>query len=277
MRVRCLYLLSMLCLLITGQANADVVAQRIISLAPHATEMAFAAGMGDQLIAVSAWSNYPPEAQQREQVASWQGINLERVLALKPDLILAWREGNPQRPLEQLSAFGIPVVYLDPMSLDAIPSMLEQLGQYSAHPDVARQNAQTLRQQLADLKTHYAQTSKHQVFLQFGTHPLFTSGKQSLQNQVLALCGGINVFDDSKVPWPQVSREQVLRRKPQVIITTGTTADAAATRDFWSPQLSVPIITVEEDWFNRSGPRLLLAAQHICQQLAALPSQETTH
>lgn len=275
MRVRGFYFLAMLCLFTTGQASA--AAQRIISLAPHATELAFAAGMGDQVIAVSAWSNYPPEAQQREQVASWQGINLERVLALKPDLILAWREGNPQRPLEQLSTFGIPVVYLDPTSLDAIPTLLEQLGQYSAHPDVARDNAQTLRQQLADLKTHYAHAPKHSVFLQFGTHPLFTSGKQSLQNQVLALCGGLNVFDDSRVPWPQVSREQVLRRKPQVIITTGTAADAAATRDFWSPQLSVPIITVEEDWFNRSSPRLLLAAQYICQQLAELPVQEVAH
>lgn len=182
------------------------------------------------------------------------------MLALKPDLVLAWREGNPQRPLEQLSAFGIPVLYLDPTSLEAIPTILEQLGQYSAHPEVARQNAQTLRQQLADLKARYAHASKHQVFLQVGTHPLFTSGKQSLQNQVLALCGGVNVFDDSKVPWPQVSREQVLRRNPQVIITTGTAADAAATRDFWSPQLYVPIITVDEDWFNRSSPRMLLGS-----------------
>ncbi|MCW2483292.1 ABC transporter substrate-binding protein [Candidatus Symbiopectobacterium sp. NZEC135] len=156
MRVRGFALLAILCLLISGRVSADAVAQRIISLAPHATELAFAAGMGDQVIGVSAWSNYPPEAEQREQVASWQGINLERVLALKPDLILAWREGNPQRPLEQLSAFGIPVVYLDPTSLDAIPTMLEQLGQYSAHPDVARQNAQALRQQLADLKARYA-------------------------------------------------------------------------------------------------------------------------
>ncbi|QZN94705.1 vitamin B12 ABC transporter substrate-binding protein BtuF [Symbiopectobacterium purcellii] len=273
MRVRGLTLLAILCLLMAGRVSAETVAQRIISLAPHATELAFAAGMGDQVIGVSAWSNYPPEAQQREQVASWQGINLERVLALKPDLVLAWREGNPQRPLEQLSAFGIPVVYLDPTSLEAIPTILEQLGQYSAHPEVARQNAQDLRQQLADLKTRYAHAPKHQVFLQFGTHPLFTSGKQSLQNQVLALCGGVNVFDDSKVPWPQVSREQVLRRNPQVIIITGTAADAAATRDFWSPQLSVPIITVDEDWFNRSSPRMLLAAQYICQQLAALPAQ----
>ncbi|MFT8210972.1 MAG: vitamin B12 ABC transporter substrate-binding protein BtuF [Symbiopectobacterium sp.] len=277
MRVRSVYLLAMLCLLITGRASADAVAQRIISLAPHATEMAFTAGMGDQVITVSAWPNYPPEVQQLEQVASWQGINLEWVLALKPDLVLAWREGNPQRPLEQLSAFGVPVVYLDPTSLDAIPTMLEQLGKYSAHPEVARQNAQNLRQQLADLKAHYAHAPKHQVFLQFGTHPLFTSGKQSLQNQVVALCGGVNVFDDSEVPWPQVSREQVLRRSPNVIITTGTADDAAATRDFWSPQLSVPVITVEEDWFNRSSPRLLLAAQHLCEQLAALPPSETTH
>ncbi|MDW6156830.1 ABC transporter substrate-binding protein, partial [Klebsiella pneumoniae] len=91
-----------------------------MSLAPNATELAYAAGMGEVLVAASAYSDYPPQAAKLEQVASWQGINLERVLALKPDLILAWRGGNPQRVLDQIAAFGIPIFYADADNLGGI-------------------------------------------------------------------------------------------------------------------------------------------------------------
>ncbi|MEE3663804.1 vitamin B12 ABC transporter substrate-binding protein BtuF [Brenneria sp. g21c3] len=255
-------------------AAANALPQRVISLAPHATELAYAAGMGTQLAAVSSWSDYPPEARKLEQVASWQGINLERILTLKPDLILAWREGNPQRPLEQLANFGIPVVYLDAKTLDDIPAMLKTLAQYSSHPEQAEQNAAALRRQLAELQSRYADNHPLRVFMQFGAHPLFTSAKGTLQSQVVSLCGAQNIFSDSTVPWPQVSREQVLMRKPQAIIISGSADDIAATQAFWQPQLSVPTIAVNEDWFNRSGPRLLLAAQQICRQLAELKKND---
>ncbi|QQG27546.1 vitamin B12 ABC transporter substrate-binding protein BtuF [Pectobacterium carotovorum] len=251
---------------------AYAIPQRVISLAPHATEMAYAAGMGEQLIAVSAWSDYPPEAKKLEQVASWQGINLERILALKPDLILAWREGNPQRPLEQLANFSIPIVYLDAKTVDDITASLRQLATYSRHPEQAEQAATNFQQEIDKLQhageRHNAAPLR--VFLQFGTQPLFTSSKATLQSQIVSLCGAENVFSDSPVPWPQVSREQVLRRQPQAIIVGGAPERISSVQAFWQPQLAVPVITVNEDWFSRSGPRLLLAAQQICSQLAEL-------
>ncbi|MDC9821863.1 vitamin B12 ABC transporter substrate-binding protein BtuF [Pectobacterium polonicum] len=251
---------------------AYAIPQRVISLAPHATEMAYAAGMGEQLVAVSAWSDYPPEAKKLEQVASWQGINLERILALKPDLILAWREGNPQRPLEQLANFAIPIVYLDAKTLDDIPASLRQLAAYSRHPEQAERAATDFQQQIGKLQhaddRHNATPLR--VFIQFGTQPLFTSSEATLQSQIVSLCGAENIFADSPVPWPQVSREQVLRRQPQAIIVGGASDRISSVQAFWQPQLAVPVITVNEDWFSRSGPRLLLAAQQICSQLAEL-------
>ncbi|MBA0185678.1 vitamin B12 ABC transporter substrate-binding protein BtuF [Pectobacterium versatile] len=251
---------------------AYAIPQRVISLAPHATEMAYAAGMGEQLIAVSAWSDYPPEAKKLEQVASWQGINLERILALKPDLILAWREGNSQRPLEQLANFSIPIVYLDAKTVDDIPASLRQLATYSRHPEQAERAATNFQQEIDKLQhageRHNATPLR--VFIQFGTQPLFTSSKATLQSQIVSLCGAENVFSDSPVPWPQVSREQVLRRQPQAIIVGGAPERISSVQAFWQPQLAVPVITVNEDWFSRSGPRLLLAAQQICSQLAEL-------
>ncbi|MFE8100098.1 vitamin B12 ABC transporter substrate-binding protein BtuF [Brenneria goodwinii] len=270
LRIRALFGL----LLFFTAAAANAVPQRVISLAPHATEMAYAAGMGTQLVAVSSWSDYPAQAQKLEQVASWQGINLERILELKPDLILAWREGNPQRPLDQLAGFGIPIVYLDAKTLNDIPATLTKLAQYSSHPEQAKQTAGALRRQLAELQRQYASNSSVRVFMQFGAHPLFTSAQGTLQSQVISLCGAQNIFSDSPVPWPQVSREQVLMRKPQAIIISGSSDAIANTQTFWQPQLSVPVIAVNEDWFNRNGPRLLLAAQQICRQLAELKKND---
>ncbi len=115
------------------------------------------------------------------------------------------------------------------------------------------------------------------MFLQFGSRPLFTAGAATLQNQILALCGARNIFADSRVPWPQVSREQVLIRHPQVIIVPGDTAAARQIGDFWRPQLTVPVLALNEDSFTRPGPRILLAAQQLCTQLApiraALPAK----
>jgi len=247
-------------------------ANRVISLAPHTTELAYAAGMGDVLVAASAWSDYPPDARRLEQVASWQGINVERILALKPDLILAWRGGNPQRQLDQLATFGIPIVYIDPLSLDDLPRALDNLARFSPHPEQAHQAARDIKHQIADLKQRYAGNPPTRVFLQFGTQTLFTAGPNTLQSQVLGLCGARNIFADSPVPWPQISREQVLIRRPQLIVVAGDNARIAVTKHFWQPQLTVPVIALNEDWFNRSGPRILLAAATLCRELAAMPT-----
>lgn len=97
--------------------------------------------------------------------------------------------------------------------------------------------------------------------------PLFTAAQATLQNQVLQLCGGENIFADSRVPWPQVSREQVLMRQPKTIIITGDASRIPAVRQFWQPQLSATVIALNEDWFSRAGPRIILAAEQLCSNL----------
>ncbi|NHB90599.1 vitamin B12 ABC transporter substrate-binding protein BtuF [Photorhabdus cinerea] len=240
---------------------------RVISLSPSTTELAYAAGLGDNLIAASAYSDYPPQASKLEQVASWQGINLERIITLKPDIILAWRGGNPQRPLEQLASFGIKIFYSDPETTEQIAQDLERLAEYSPHPEQAKKAATELRQRFADLKQKYASTVPKPVFLQFGTHPLFTASGHTLQSEVLSICGGRNIFANSHVPWPQVSREQVLTRKPEMIVISGGEEQIKLIEHFWHPQLHAKVITLNEDWFHRSGPRIVLAAEQLCQQL----------
>lgn len=246
-------------------------AQRVISLAPNLTELAFAAGLGDKLVGVSAYSDYPPQAAKIEQVANWQGINVERIVTLKPDLVLAWRGGNPQRPLDQLASLGIQVVYLDPQNAAQVAQALEKLADYSTDPAIAHHAAADFRQQWQTLRLKYHREKPVSAFIQFGTQPLFTASSATMQSEVLEVCGAENIFADSRVPWPQVSREQVLSRHPQVIVISGNHSQKQVIEDYWQSLLKAQVITLEADWFSRAGPRILLAAQQLCPQLAALP------
>lgn len=245
--------------------------QRVISLSPANTELAYAAGLGDNLIAVSAYSDHPEQAKKLEQVSDWQGVNVERIIALKPDLILAWRGGNPQRPLDQLASFGIPIVYFDPQTIDEVIDAVNELSQYSPKPELAQQNVDAMRAKLTPYQNQKKSGLKTQkVFIQLGTQPLFSAGNHTLQNDVVTFCGGENIFANSAVQWPQVSREQVLTRNPDVIIMTGSAEQENVIRDFWHSQLDVPIIRLNEDWFHRAGPRIIDAAEQLCEQLNAL-------
>ncbi|VEH56307.1 Vitamin B12-binding protein precursor [Providencia rustigianii] len=262
-------------LLLACIAIPAVAAQksRVISLSPANTELAYAAGLGENLIAVSAYSDYPDAAKKLEQVSNWQGLNVERIIALKPDLILAWRGGNPQRPLDQLAALGIPIVYFDPQTVDGVISALAELSQYSPHPEIAERNIAQMQATLQAQKDKLANNKKpRQLFIQLGTQPLFSAGNHTLQNDVLKVCGAQNIFEDSAVPWPQVSREQVLTRKPDAIVMTGSEEQEKAVKAFWHSQLNVPIIRLNEDWFHRAGPRIINATEQLCNQLNALPN-----
>jgi vitamin B12 transport system substrate-binding protein len=243
-----------------------IAAPRVITLSPANTELAFAAGITP--VGVSAFSDYPPQAAGIEEIASWQGMNLERIVALKPDVVLAWRGGNAERQVNQLSALGIKVMWVETGSVEQIASTLQQLAALSPKPQQATQAAQTLLQDFNLLKRAHANTPKKTVFLQFGTNPLFTSNKDSIQNEVIEACGGTNLFADSRVPWPQVSREQVLARQPQLIITAGGEAEAAKIGQYWRGQLNIPVIPVNSDWFERASPRIILAAKQLCTAMA---------
>lgn len=240
-------------------------APRVITLSPANTELAFAAGITP--VGVSSYSDYPPEAAKIEQVSSWQGMNLERIVALKPDLVLAWRGGNAERQVNQLSSLGIKVLWVETSTIEEIIATLRQLAQWSPQPEKARQAAQKMQDAYQALKTRYASEPKKRVFLQFGANPLFTTSKGSIQDQVLTLCGGENIFATSRVPWPQVSREQVLARQPQAIVIAGDASQLPAVERYWQNQLKISFIALHGDWFERASPRIILAAKQLCTAL----------
>ncbi len=243
--------------------------QRIISLAPHATELAFAAGLGKKLIAVSDHSDYPPAAQELEAISSYQGINIERIIALQPDLIIAWPAGNPIRELEKLKQFSLKIYYTKTDTLDDIPDNIEQLSQYADDPNIGKQAAAKFRLDLAELKQKYATQDKVRYFYQLSEKPVITLAKGKWPSEVFEFCGGENIFADSSAPYPKVGIEQVILRDPEVIFTSEHAIKNGTMWQSWQKQLSAVkngyVWSLNSDWINRPTPRTLNAITEVCE------------
>nr|WP_181315006.1 MULTISPECIES: vitamin B12 ABC transporter substrate-binding protein BtuF [Photobacterium] len=245
--------------------------QRIISLSPHTTEMAYAAGLGNKLIAASAYSDYPPAAKKLERVANYRGLKMERILALKPDLILAWQGGNPSRELARLQQLGIKIIYSNPKTLADIPKTLTQLSHYAASPQVALQAAAAFNQQLQQLKIANHNKSKVRYFYQLSSTPLMTVADSGWPSQIFRFCGGENIFANSRVAYPQVNQEQVIVRQPQVIFSPQSITTTLQLWAPWQQQLAAVkqhhIYQLNANWLNRPTPRTLLAIKQVCTLL----------
>lgn len=256
------------------QAELEVIEakypQRIIALAPHIVELLFDVGAGDQIIAVSDHSDYPAMAEQLPSVANYAAIQLEAVLALQPDLVIAWRSGNPATDLKRLAALGIQIVYSDPKQLADVAAELRYLGQLTGHKDQAERQAQQFEQELADLRQYYHYRPPVKVFLATSTQPLSTVANQAWPQQMLELCGAENPFAGVKGDYPTVGPEQLLVAQPEIIIVPSSqmkTVDPSS----WQQFSGLPAVkkqqflTVNADYLFRFTRRSLLGIQQLCQ------------
>ncbi len=243
-------------------------AERIVSLAPHVTEQLFAAGAGAKLVGVSEYSDYPEEAKRLPRVASSGAVNLEMVLALKADLVVAWRLEATAATLARLEALGLPVFYSEPRRLAQIPEMIEALGELAGTGAVARPLAASLRSELARLDATYRARQPVSVFYQISERPLMTLGGGQFVSDAIALCGGRNVFGDSALMAPVVNVESVLAANPEAIVT-GNDDWHAYWRRF--PGLravqagNLYVVPVNE--MHRHGPRAIDATALLCRHI----------
>lgn len=248
-------------------------ARRIVTLAPHLTELLFAAGAGDRVVGTVEYSNYPAAAQRIPRVGDVRALDLERIVSLKPDLILVWLTGSPQSQLDVLSALGMPIYYSEPRSLDAIGDAIERFGVLAGTPEPARAAAARYRRRLADLRERHRGRDPVGVFHQVWDQPLMTVNGEHLISQVLELCGGRNVYAGLR-PWvPQLDREAVLDIDPEVIGSAGSGGPSQAGLGAWLawPQLRAVargnFYIVEPDLISQHVPRILDGAEQICAQL----------
>ncbi len=248
-------------------------AQRIVSLAPHITELLFAAGVGAHIVGADAWSDYPPAARNIPRIGDSSRIDLERVLALKPDLVVAWDSGNPHADIAQLRRLGIPVFISEPRHLQDIADDLRKLGRLTGSDATAAVAAQDFETRLDNLRAEYAGQRPLRVFYQISAHPLMTVNGAHLISAVLALCGGRNIFADLAPLAPTVATEAVLGADPDVIIAGTWQGEPDTAFDTWKrwPQLSAVrhgrLYSVPADDLHRATPRLLDGAQRVCTLL----------
>lgn len=246
-------------------------AQRIISTAPHITELVFAAGGGKHLVGVDNFSNYPAAAKGIDKIGDNQHIDLERIIALKPDLVVIWPHNSQARQIEQLRKLGIPLFHSDPRKLDDIANNLQNLGQIMGTQASADKVAQDFKQQLRDLRRQYAGRTPVRVFYQVWDKPLYTLNGAHIVSDVLQLCGGENIFASQKIIAPTVSVEAVLKENPEVIFASAERDGGAFS--LWKPFTNLRAIKngnlfgIDGNLLNRSGPRMVAGAALVCQHL----------
>ncbi|MDH4189266.1 MAG: cobalamin-binding protein [Betaproteobacteria bacterium] len=254
----------------------DRPAQRIISLAPHITELLFAAGAGDRVVGVVDYSDYPEAAKHLPRIGNLRALDLERIVALKPDLVVVWLHGSSMRQLDRVAALGLPIFHSEPRRLEDVAIELDRLGVLAGTEVAAARAAQAYRARLAGLRARYAGRRPIDVFYQVWTRPLLTVNDQHLISRVLRLCGGRNVFGALAPLVPEVSIEAVVVANPRAILTASVAPEydreALALWHDWPRIAAVArgnLYTIDADLISRDTPRILDAAQAVCERLDA--------
>lgn len=255
-----------------GNICLPEAAVRIVSLSPGATELLFSAGAGDRVVAVSAWSDYPAEAVDLPQVGDSNRLDLEAIVSLAPDLVVAWVDGNSRSQLERLSDLGISVFWLAPRTFDDIAAAVSDLAVLTGSPDLGNERAEAFRAEMATLNAQYVDARPVKVFYQIWDQPLMTVNRDELISKAINLCGGVNVFGELPRLVPRISREAVLEANPEAIITAGSADDRQwlkAWREF--PGLAAVaagnLFLEPPDLLARPTLRMADGARHLCQTL----------
>jgi iron complex transport system substrate-binding protein len=262
--------LAMAGLAAAAAAAPPAPAQRIVVLAPHLAELVYAAGAGERLVGAVAWTDYPPEAADLPRIGDAFRLDLEALAVLRPDLVLAWKGGNPDHMLEQLEQRGYRVVRLAPQRLDDVASHLLEIGRLTGTPEPARRAAERYRNGLDELRREHSGKRELRVFYQVSWRPLYTVGGSQLITEVMALCGGRNIFAELGELAPAVGMEAVIARDPEVILTSDVQQDELAEWRPWPGVTAVArghLYSVNGDLLVRAAPRILQGIREICARL----------
>lgn len=251
----------------------DKPAERIISLAPSLTELVYAAGAGARLIGVVEYSDYPASADSLPVVGRFDGLDIERILELKPDLIVAWQSGNPKSSITQLKNLNLEVYVAEPKNLSSIASHIEKLSVLTGTESRAQIAIQEFNRIYSELKREYNNKSKVEVFYQLWDRPIITVGGNELINDIIELCGGENIFGDLPQLAPKIDQESVLIRNPKVIVASGSNTERPQWLDEWKlwPQLTAVaeenLHFIIPELLQRHTPRALLGTRQMCEYI----------
>jgi iron complex transport system substrate-binding protein len=250
-------------------------ARRIISLAPGATEMLFAVGAGGQLVATVEYSDEPPAAKQVPRIGDVTAVDIERLVAMHPDLVVVWPGGGNPAQIEKIAQLGIPVYRQQVNRFADLPVSLRRLGALTSDRSVADRAARSLDESLARLAHEYGGGKHPTVLLEVWNRPIYTVGGTHLMSDALTLCGVRNVFGDLKELGPVVSTEAVIARNPDIIVAAAPPGEGASWLEEWKRFGSLNavrngrLISFEDQRLSRLGPSVVSATEGLCKALAA--------
>ena len=242
-----------------------IAAERVVSLAPSLSEIVVELGAADLLVGVLDGGERPSALAKVPSVGHYGQLDMERLLSLKPDLILLWPGSVGPAQREQLQRLNIPVYVAEPHNLEQLTTQVQAIAEQLGRAQAGRALAEKLRQRLVELRQRYRRAEPLPVFYQVWNQPLYTVGGGQIISDALAVCGARNVFEDLKLPAPQVSVESVLQRNPAVILVGDR-----AQRDAWQawPTMAARILLVPDKGLERPSGQMLEAVARLCQVLS---------
>ncbi|MEZ5498065.1 MAG: helical backbone metal receptor [Steroidobacteraceae bacterium] len=249
---------------------------RIVSLAPGATEMLFAAGAGVNIVGTAEYSDTPAAARNIARIGDSQALDVERIIALTPDVVVAWPQGNPAGEIDKLRRLALPIYQQQAARLAELPDSLLRLGALADSAKPARRRAAVLRREIAALRARYAHAERMKVFIQIWDQPLYTVGGRHFMSDALSLCGADNIFSDLAQSAPLVSVEAVIARNPQIIVAAAPQGSAEGWLSSWRrfPDLDAVaharLVGFEDQRFGKLAPSAVNATAALCQRLSAL-------
>lgn len=247
------------------------IATRIVSLSPNITELVFAAGAGGKLVGVSHYSDYPAAAKSVPGVGDSSSLDLERIIALKPDLVVAWRSGNSISDIEKLEKLGLTVFATEATRLEDVPRLLRITGRLAGTSTQAESAARAYEAELGQLKRTYAGRRPVRVVALIWHQPFMAVNGHHIISDIINICGGINVFASAASLTPVVSTESLLEADPQAVISS-MSLELAETGvkerlSYIGAVRSNHLYFVHPDLLHRQTPRILQAAKKVCAQL----------
>ncbi|MHB9119101.1 MAG: cobalamin-binding protein [Burkholderiales bacterium] len=277
----------LICLLLPGWAAASVSvvddsgqtitlarpAQRIVSLAPHVTEMLYAVGAGSRLVGAVQYSDYPEAAKKLPRVGGYSQFDLEAIVALHPDLIVGWQSGNAASQVERLKELGIPLYLSEPRHLPDVASTMERLAILAGTKAEGETAARDFRRRLVKLQDTYSRRAPLTAFYEVWNRPLMTVNGEHLIGDVMRLCGAANVFAKLPALTPTIGEEAVLAADPEVIVASGMNGERPQWLDEWKrwPRLRAVrqgnLYFVPPDLLHRPTPRILDGAERLCAEM----------
>ncbi len=245
-------------------------ARRIVSLAPHVTETVYAAGAGEWLVGAVQYSDYPEVAKQLPRVGGYSKLDLEAIVALKPDLAIGWVSGNAPAHIAKLRALGIPVYLTQSDRIEDVATSLEHIGELAGTTAVASVAASAFRNRLLALRAKYGERPRVRTFYQIWKQPLMTVGGGQIISDAIRLCSGDNIFSQLKPLAPTVTAEAVLAADPEAIVASGMGEARPEWLDDWRRWTTLTAVKrdnlffIPPDLIQRHTPRLIEGAERLC-------------